>query len=102
MTERIKHLPDMIEFPKHGILSVDIAETDAQDVTLFCMPEGTSIGGHTSTMEAAIYTIRGTAEWQIGDGTHTVKEGDWFFMPKNEIHAIKAITDYVFLLTLHK
>jgi nitric oxide dioxygenase len=102
MANRIRNLTEMIEFPKEGIFSKVVADTEKEKVVLFTMPEGEYISPHTSTMEATVLTLQGTADWQIGEEHSTLKEGDWFLMPAGEIHAVKATGPYVFLLTLHK
>jgi quercetin dioxygenase-like cupin family protein len=102
MADRVRNVFDMVEIPKEGTLSKVIANTESQNVTLFTMAEREYISPHTSTMEATVLTLKGQADWQIGEEHFIAKEGDWFLMPKNEVHAIRAETPYAFLLSLHK
>ena len=99
MTE-VKHLHEMIEFPKEGILSKTVAENRAGDVDLFMLPNGEKISGHTASRDAAVLILRGEAEFMLGKEWHRVKPGDWFFMEAGLEHAVSAADDLVFLLTL--
>jgi quercetin dioxygenase-like cupin family protein len=102
MANTVRNVMQDLDVPKEGTLSKVIANTDNQNVTLFMMGEGEYMHPHTATMEATVLTLKGSAEWTLGDEAFSVKEGDWFVMPKNMVHSIKATAPYAFLLTLHK
>jgi quercetin dioxygenase-like cupin family protein len=97
-----RNLSSMIEFPKEGIYSKVVADTPKEKVVIFAMPEGEYLSPHTSAMEATVYTIAGNANWTVGEESFTAEPSDWFLMPENTLHSVKAATPYVFLLTLHK
>jgi quercetin dioxygenase-like cupin family protein len=99
MSQIIK-LYDSIEFPKKGILSRTLFESASGEIDLFTIPKGQKISGHTSSRDAAVQIIRGEADFLLGEEWHRVKEGDTFFMEKGLIHAITAVEDLAFLLTL--
>lgn len=98
--DRVKHLLDSVEFPKQGILSRTIHEGASGEADLFLLPKGEKISGHTSSRDAAVLILRGEAEFMLGDTWHNVKEGDWFFMEAGLVHALNAVEDLAFLLTL--
>jgi len=102
MAHQIKNLLQMAEVPKEGILSIAIEDNEFFKTVLFMMPSGQYLSPHTSTMPATIYILDGAADFTLGEEVHEVKPGDHFFMPPNFNHAIKAIEDFVFLLTLRK
>ncbi|MEN6521957.1 MAG: cupin domain-containing protein [Armatimonadota bacterium] len=97
---KIRNLFDLIEFPKEGILSKTITEKPSGEVSIFMVPKGEKISSHTSSRDATVQIIRGEADWQLGDDWNRVKPGDWFFMPAGLLHAVNAVEDLVFLLTL--
>ena len=99
MTE-IKHLNEMIEFPKEGILSKTVAENPTCEVNIFMLPKGEKIAGHTASRDASILILQGEADFQLGEEWHRVKPGDWFFMEAGLMHALNSVEDLVFLLTL--
>jgi quercetin dioxygenase-like cupin family protein len=102
MAYQIKNILDIMEMPKHGILSTPVEDNEYYKVVLFMMPTGQYISPHTSTMAATIYVIKGKADFTLGDETSEVKAGDHFFMPPNFNHAVNAKEDFVFLLHLRK
>jgi nitric oxide dioxygenase len=96
----IKHLDDLMEFPKQGVLSKTVFEGSSLEADLFMLPKGEKISGHTSSRDATVLVLRGEAEFTLGEQTHSVKPGDWFFMEAGLVHALSATEDLVFLLTL--
>ena len=100
MTKR--NLSSMIEFPKEGIYSKVVADTEKEKIVIFAMPEGEYLSPHTSAMEATVYSIDGSADWTVAEEEFTAEPSDWFLMPENTLHSVKASSPYVFLLTLHK
>lgn len=99
MSDIIK-LYESLEFPKQGILSRKLFESASGEIDLFTIPAGHKISGHTSSRDAAVQIVKGEAEWLLGEEWHKVKEGDTFYMPAGLIHAITAVEDLAFLLTL--
>ncbi len=97
---RITNLYETMEFPKQGILSKTLIESESGEIDVFTLPKGHKISGHTSSRDAAVQILRGEAEWLLGEEWHRVKEGDTFFMEKGLIHAITAVEDLAFMLTL--
>lgn len=102
MAYKIKNLMDAIEIPKEGILSTPIEDNEYFKSVLFMMPAEQYISPHTSTMASTIYVIQGKADFTLGEETHEIKPGDYFYMPPNYNHAVKAKEDFAFLLTLRK
>lgn len=100
MMDRIKHLHDLIEFPNQGILSKTVHECASGEADLFMLPKGEKLSSHTSARDAAVLILKGEAEFMLGDETHRVTAGDWFFMEAGLVHALSAVEDLAFLLTL--
>jgi quercetin dioxygenase-like cupin family protein len=98
--DRITRLGDQIEFPKQGILSKTVHETASGEADLFMLPKGEKISSHTSSRDASVLILQGEAEFTLGEETYRVKAGDWFFMEAGLVHALVAIEDLAFLLTL--
>lgn len=98
--ERVKHLNEHIEFPNEGILSKTIHETDSGEVDLFMLPKGEKISAHTSSRDAAVLILKGEAEFTLGEEIYQVRAGDWFFMEAGLVHALVALQDLAFVLTL--
>jgi len=95
-------LEDMIEFAKDGIVSKTLLKAVDKEVSLFCMSAGQSLSTHTSTFPAIIHVLRGKGEVTLANKKYEAKPNAWFYMPANLPHAVQAIEDLVFLLTLFK
>lgn len=61
--DRVKHLNDLIEFPKDGILSKSVFEGSLGEADLFMLPKGAKISTHTSSRDAAVMVLQGEAEF---------------------------------------
>jgi nitric oxide dioxygenase len=96
----VKHLFEMIEFPKQGILSKTISENPSGEVDIFMLPTGEKISGHTSSRDATVQIIQGEADFRLGPNWHRVKQGDIFFMKAGLEHELSAVDNLVFILTL--
>jgi len=98
--DRVKHLNDLIEFPKEGILSKTVHEAPTGEADLFMLPKGAKISSHTSARDASVLILQGEVDFTLGDQVHRVRAGDWFFMEAGLVHALSAVEDLAFLLTL--
>lgn len=96
----IHNVYEQIEFPTQGILSKTIHESPSGEVNLFMLPKGEKISGHTSSRDAAVLILKGEADFMLGETWHRVKAGDWFFMEAGLVHALNAVEDLAFVLTL--
>jgi len=71
-------------------------------IVLFGFSEGQELTGHTSTQNAVIQILSGECEFSLDGKLHTVKAGDFIYMPPNLPHAVRATTQFSVLLTLSK
>ncbi|MGB9882613.1 MAG: cupin domain-containing protein [Methanomassiliicoccales archaeon] len=98
----VTNLETMIEFAKEGIVSKTFLDTPDLKMVLFCMAKGQSLSEHTASMPASIHVMRGKAMIILGENKYEALPGTWIYMPAELKHAINALEDFVFLLTLHK
>jgi len=92
----------MIEFAKEGIVSKTVLKAPGKDVTLFCMSAGQLISSHTSSYPATIHVLKGKGEVTLANRRYEAKPNAWYYMPAGLPHAVQAVEDLVFLLTLFK
>lgn len=95
-----KNIKQMIEYPKQGILSKEIAKTSKQDVSLFCMAKGTEMGEHTSTKQGFIYVVEGKGTFVLEGKDIEMLPGVFIFMNKNAKHSLSAKENTSFILAL--
>lgn len=91
-----------IDYEENKVASITLAKQEDLIITLFSLYEGEEIGGHSSTGDAMVHILDGTAEITIGDQVHRVEQGNHIIMPANIKHALKAITSFKMLLTVVK
>ncbi len=94
-----KNINDLIEYPKEGILSKNLAGESA-NVTLFCMAKGTKISSHTSTKKCFIYVIEGEGIFNLEGKDIKMISGIFIFMKENAIHSLNAKENTSFILCL--
>jgi quercetin dioxygenase-like cupin family protein len=96
----VVNLDSMIEFASKGIVSKTFLDAPDANVGIFCMEKGQSLSEHTSRMPAAIHVLRGRAKIRLGKEDGEYGPGSWIYMPARMNHALLALEDFVFLLTL--
>ncbi len=95
-----KNIKDIINYSEGGILSKEIIKTKENDVTLFCMAEGTKISDHTSTKEGFVYVVEGNGIFFLGKEEIEMKEGVFIYLKKNIVHSLRVNKNTSFLLVL--
>lgn len=95
-----KNIKQMIEYPKEGILSKELAKTGKQDVNLFCMAKGTKMSEHTSTKQGFVYVLEGKGVFVLEGKDIEMLPGVFIFMNKNAKHSLSAKENTSFILAL--
>ncbi|MBI2529608.1 MAG: cupin domain-containing protein [Candidatus Diapherotrites archaeon] len=93
-------IKELIEYPKSGILSKELAKTPKNNITLFCMAKGTELSEHTSTKEGFIYVLEGKGIFNLEGEKIPMKPGICIFMERNAKHSLKAEQNTSFILSL--
>lgn len=91
---------NQIEYPKGGILTKQLIANTKNDVTLFCMAAGSSLGEHTSTKSGFIYVIEGKGVFNLKGEEIKMTSGVFISMNENDIHSLSAELNTSFLLSL--
>lgn len=86
-------LADEITVEEHQISSKTLVQRPDLGMTLFALDKGEEIKKHSSSGDAVVNVIEGTAEITIGDEVYTVKEGETIIMPANIPHGLKAVEE---------
>jgi len=97
MSEKINEL---VEYPKKGILSKDIAKNNKLNITLFCMAKGTEISEHTSIKQGFVYVIEGNGIFNLERKDIAMSAGVFIYMKENVVHSLKANENTSFILVL--
>ncbi|MBI2499096.1 cupin domain-containing protein [Candidatus Woesearchaeota archaeon] len=98
--ENYKNIKELIEYSKSGILSKVIFKDEKNDITLFCLGEGTEITEHTSTRQGFVFVLEGDGIFNLGGEEIKMKSGVMIFLKKNVVHSIKVSKNTSFILVL--
>lgn len=96
-----KQITEEIEYQKDSIISKVLSQGEKLNLTIFAVAEGQEFSPHTTTREAIVHILEGNGEFMLGDVWHKFRDGDFFYMPEKLLHAIKAKTNFKFLLYLY-
>jgi len=99
---KILSLAGETKFADNGIVSRTLLRTDNSRTVLFGFAEGQELTEHTSTQHAMVQILSGECEFSLGDNSHTLKTGDFLYMPPFLRHAVRATKPFSMLLTLTK
>lgn len=94
------NIKDLIQYSENGILSKEIIKSKRQNVTLFCMAEGTEISEHTSTKQGFVYIIEGEGIFNLAGQKIKMETGVFIKMEEDIVHSLKATKNTSFLLVL--
>lgn len=95
-----ENIAETIQYSTNSIVSKIIIKNEKLQITLFAVAEGESFEEHTTTKEAIVHIVEGEGEFYLKNEWIDFKTNDYFFMPADLVHAIKAKTDFKFLLYL--
>ncbi|MCC6144651.1 MAG: cupin domain-containing protein [Candidatus Hydrogenedentes bacterium] len=93
-------LAEEAEVPEDGILSRPVFNNESLRAVLFAMSAGQELTEHTTTMEAVLFFVRGSARVSLGNESHEARAGTWIRMEPNLPHSIRAETPLVMMLLL--
>jgi len=95
-----ENISDKIGYEEGSIVSKIIFNSDKLQITLFAVAKGESFEKHIATKEAIVHIMEGEGEFYLENEWKTFKSGDYFYMPEGMVHALRAKTDFKFLLYL--
>ncbi|MEM9809329.1 MAG: cupin domain-containing protein [Cyanobacteria bacterium P01_D01_bin.56] len=93
-------LKDCINYPASGVLSKVIWKNEVCQYSLFCLAANTEISEHTSTRNATVQVLEGTGSLMLNGKKIPLEPGQFIFMTANAPHALTAVSDLTFVLTL--
>jgi quercetin dioxygenase-like cupin family protein len=97
-----QNIEELVDYSEGGILSKQLLKTATQDVTLFCMAEGTELSEHTSTKDGFVYVLEGNGIFNMEGKDIIMKEGVFIPIRKNVVHSLRANENTSFILSLWK
>lgn len=98
--EKVLQFIDEIEVQQGQIVSKTLTQNGAVSITLFAFSKDEEISAHDSTGDAMVQVLEGTGRFTVGGKEHICKAGDVLIMPAKIPHAVYAIEDFKWLLTV--
>lgn len=98
--EKVLDLAGEISVLPGQIVSRTLAQNGAVSVTLFAFSKGEEIGTHDSAGDALVHVLEGAGRFTVGGTEHTVRAGQALVMPAKVPHAVYALEDMKWLLTV--
>ena len=98
--EKVLPLAGEISVQAGQVVSKTLAQNDAVSLTLFAFSKGEEIGSHDSTGDALVHVLEGVGKFTVGGKEHIVKEGETLIMPAKVPHAVYAVEDFKWVLTV--
>jgi quercetin dioxygenase-like cupin family protein len=91
---------DVIEYPQTGAKNKILLEDANCRYTLMSLAVGMHIGEHANPRNATVNVIEGQGELTLEEKELVLESGVFIFIPANVRHAVKAVTNLAFVLTL--
>ena len=98
--EKVLPLTGEISIQPGQVVSKTLAQNQAVSVTLFAFAKGEEISAHDSTGDAFVHVLEGTGKFTVGGKEHICKAGDVLVMPAKIPHAVYAVEDFKWILTV--
>ena len=98
--EKVLPLVDEISVQPGQIVSKTLAQNEAVSVTLFAFSKEEEISTHDSTGDAMVHVLEGVGRFTVGGKEHICRAGDVLIMPAGIPHAVYAVEDFKWILTV--
>ncbi len=99
---RIFQYAESIDYATGGIVSRQVIQRKAGNVTLFAFDAGQKLSEHTAPFDALIQVLEGEGEILIQHQPYRLTAGQAIIMPAHIPHAVNAVGRFKMLLIMIK
>ena len=99
-SEKILQLTALVNYANGQVVSRTLAQNKAVSVTIFAFDKNEEISSHSSSGDAMITVLEGSASITIGDNQYKLSSGETIVMPHDVPHAVMADEPFKMLLTV--
>lgn len=96
--EAVLDLEFLVDYRPGQVVSRTLAQNKAFNLTLFAFDQNEEISSHSSSGDAMIYVLDGSAKITIGSENYVVGKGQTIVMPAGIPHAVLANEKFKMLL----
>ena len=93
-------LKDQVSYQDGQVVSKTLAQNSSVSVTLFAFSKDEEISAHDSAGDAFVHVLEGVGKFTVGEVEHIVKAGEVLVMPAKIPHAVYAVEDFKWILTV--
>lgn len=97
--EQVIHLSSAVDYKEGGIARKELLHSETGCIILIAFDAGQEFGKHTAAFEVMLQNLEGEGDIMIEGNWYKLKAGDVITIPKNAVHAVKAVTRFKMLLT---
>ena len=97
---QVINLASLVDYQDGSVVSRQILEAEAGNVTLFAFDGGEQLSEHTTPFDALVQVVDGQAEIRIAGKASLLGAGEIILMPANVPHAVVARGRFKMLLTM--
>ena len=98
--ENALDLSALVSYQQGQVVSRTLVQNNAVSITLFSFDDNEDISSHSSTGDAMVTVLEGTAKITIGEKVYSVSAGKTIVMPADISHAVAADGKFKMLLTV--
>jgi quercetin dioxygenase-like cupin family protein len=98
--QKVLSLENLVEYQSGQVVSRTLAQGKPMSLTLFAFDKEEEISSHSSSGDALVYVMDGTAEITIGGEKFQLKKGETIVMPAGIPHALLAVERFKMLLVV--
>ncbi|AKF25236.1 cupin [Sulfurovum lithotrophicum] len=91
-----------LKFSEESVVITPMLESDFGKEIRIAFKEGQIMKKHKTKFPITVMTLRGSIEFGVGEKKVILNEGDVIALEGNVMHELKALTESVVRLSLHK
>ncbi|KYJ87717.1 cupin domain-containing protein [Sulfurovum riftiae] len=91
-----------LAFSDKSVVITPMLESDFGKEIRIAFKKGQVMKEHKTKFPIAVMTLRGSIEFDVGEKTFILNEGDIITLEGNVLHELKALEESVVRLSLHK
>lgn len=99
---QVLEIAQLVSYQEGSIVSRQITQAEAGNVTLFAFDAGQELSEHTAPFDALVHILDGSAEIHISGRPYDLTAGEAIILPAGMPHALKAHQRFKMLLTMIK
>ena len=90
----------ILKYQANAIVSQVLFSDSNLNITLFAVAKGQKFLPHITVKKAIVHMLEGKGSFMLKNKWHNFSGGEYFYMPPKLLHALKAASNFKFILYL--